>query len=229
MPKNLSPEEIINNIEKFFNDAEQKEIAKIMFRAEHTIESSQLLNKLIEKGIFCISDKPFIEYRLTKYFEHKNIEKISQKKDVIISHVPNLDGLHRGKSASYEDLVQFVSAKYPAEMLDFLSEVKIYDFTPEYKKNGYVCTLYFNRKHNLKANYKYDSRLGHYILKDDDVYQMLKNRGINITVQNPDELFFSMPVTTKKICKYSIFQIALLVIFWPVGLYVLFKNYRGAR
>lgn len=230
----LSTDEIIDFIENNYSKSQMDDIIKIFLRTEHSMPDSELLKELLNKNIMCISSKPYLSYRFEKYFSKHGIEKISQRKNFIFSKTPNLDGLLRGKAASYDDLVNFVEEKFPELFLEVLSEIQIYDFSPAFKENGRLCTLYFNRKLNPKANYKYDSKIGHYVLKDDEVTKLLQSRGIKFEVDNPDSLFSASSVSFKEIpqkpynkTNFNFLKICLLIIFWPVGLYVLYKKMRG--
>lgn len=111
--KILTTNEIISFFETNYSIEKQKEIVKILFRLEHTIQPSQLLNDLLEKQVICVSKTPYISYRIGKYFDKKNIQKISERKNFILSIIPNVEGLKRGKSASYDDLVDFIEKNIP--------------------------------------------------------------------------------------------------------------------
>ena len=227
----LSPNEIINFIENNYSESQLNDILKIFLRAEHTIADSKLLKDLLNKNIMCLSFAPYLSYRFEKYFSKHGIEKISKRKEFIFSKIPNFEGLHRGKAASYDDLINFIEKKFPDLFLKILSEIQIYDFSPAFKENGRLCTLYFNRKLNPKANYKYDSRVGHYVLKDDEVTNLLREHGVKFEVDNPDLLFSGVYVSLEETSKINnntqilkILKICLLIIFWPVGLYYLIRK-----
>ena len=214
--QSYSAEEIIGIFENNYDVQQQKEIVKILFRLEHTIEQSELLDDLIRKDIICISSKPYIKYRLEKFFEKKNIEKISDRKDFIFSQIPNLNELKRGKAASYDDLIDFISVKYTDIFNDILSDIKVYSFSEQYMQNGRTALLYLNRKLNPESNYKFNSSTGKYELKNDEITEILKKHNINC------DILPNMENSSKKL---PIWKIILLVIFWPVGLgYIIYTN-----
>lgn len=228
MPENiknsLSPDEIIDFFEKNYNDEQQQQIVKILFRLDRVIESSSLLEDLIAKNVIQISSTPNIQYCLEKYFEAKNIEKISERKDFIISKIPDLKGLKRGKSASYEDLIDFISKNYYDEFKKILSDIKIYSFSEPYSQNGRTALLYLNRKLNPQANYKFDSRSNSYVLKDDEVTEVLRRHNIQFEVDNPASLFMGNIKCEKTPSRLPAWKVILFIIFWPIGLYYLISK-----
>ena len=240
--------EIIDFFEISYSLEQQREILDMLWRVGSAIKDSPLLSDLINKGILQISDNKHIGYRLNVYFAQNNIEKISLKKEFIFSKIPNLKGLHRGKSASYDALIKFVKENYQDLFDEILSDIKVYDFTPAYSLNGRNFTLYLNRKLNLKSNYKYNSELEKYVLKEDEITPLLREHGIKIDVENPEELFkirIDLNVDLEKMFEnkmnevinekqkekmLKIAKITLLVIFWPVGLFYLCNKYvRGHK
>lgn len=222
----LSIDEIIDFFEKNYNDGQQQKIVQILFRLERTINPSPLLDDLLKENVLQLSDSPYFSYRLEKFFEKHDIEKVSERKNFIFSKVPDLKGLKRGKSASYDDLVDFVSKKYPQILSEVLQDIKVYSFTEPYLQNGRNALLYLNRKHNPKANYKFNSQSDSYVLKNDEITEILRRHNVQFEVDNPAELF-----TTKihvnlehKPCRMPLWKIILLLIFWPVGLYMLYRK-----
>lgn len=219
--KFLSVDEIISFFESHYNNEQQESIVQILFRLEHTIEPSQLLDDLLKQNVLQISQTPYFSYRLRKFYEKHNIQKVSERKELIFSKVPDLKGLNRGKSASYDDLVDFVSKKYPDILSEILKDIKVYSFTEPYSQNGRTALLYLNRKLNPKANYKFDSNSNSYVLKEDEVTEVLRRHNIQFEVDNPAELFTIHVKLESKPCQMPLWKIILLVIFWPAGLYYL--------
>lgn len=222
--KFLSVDEIISFFESHYNDEQQKSIVQILFRLEHTIEPSPLLEDLLKENVLQLSDSPYISYRLRKFFEKHNIQKVSERKNFIFSKVPDLKGLNRGKSASYDDLVDFVSKKYSDIFSEVLKDIKVYSFSEPYSQNGRIALLYLNRKLNPQANYKFDSRSNSYVLKDDEVTEVLRRHNIQFEVDNPASLFTVNIRLENNPCRMPLWKIFLLVIFWPVGLYYLISK-----
>ncbi len=203
----LSADEIVNVIESKYTDKQQALIVPILFRVEHTIDNSEILELMIKDGILQISKTPYTEYRLRKFFEKHSINKISEMKEFIFSKIPSYKGLKRGKNASYDDLVEYVNEKYPDLFVDCLDDIKIYEFTPLYKENGNICTLYFNRKLNPKARYKFDAKINQFVLKEDEATELLRKHNIKLDVENPSELYditFDLtPSINKCMSKYT--------------------------
>lgn len=220
----LSPDEIISIIENNYCDSRLNEVIQILLRVEHAMPETDLLKELLNKNILNISSVPYLKYRFEKYFAKYGFEKVSQRKEFIFSKIPNYEGLNRGKAASYEDLVYYVEQKYPDLFLEILSEIKIYDFSPSFKENGRLCTLYFNRKLNPKANYKFNSKTKQYELKEDEVTELLRRHNIQFEVDNPAALFTANIKFENAPCRMPFWKIILLVIFWPIGLYYLLSK-----
>jgi len=226
-----SIDEIIEFMDKTYSTEQQKDILKILFRIEHTVEKTLLLNDLLDKGVLQPAKGRFIKYRLKKFFEKNNVNKISLQKDFIFSKIPSYEGLNRGKAASYDDLVAYVEKIYPDLMEDVLIDFPVYEYTEQYASNGHIYTLYLNRKLNIKANYKFNPKTSNYELKNDEVTSILRNHNINIDVDNPNELFAikldignTENIKTKKNKSMPVLKKLFLIIFWPLGLYYLFKN-----
>lgn len=237
--KFLSVDEIISFFESIYSNEQQRAIVQILFQLDHTvIKPSPLLDDLLKKNVLQISSSPHIPYRLDKFFAAKNIHKISERKNFIFSKVPDLKGLKRGKSASYEDLVDFVSEKYTDLFCTILHDIKIYSFTDAYSQNGKVALLYLNRKLNPKANYKFNPKTSNYELKEDEVTEVLRRHNIQFEVDNPAALF-SAKINideciehgnlTDGTCRMPLWKLILLIIFWPVGIYYLFKKCKNRK
>lgn len=231
MSESLTINEIIDFIDSIYTIEQQKEVLNILFRINHVVERSSILNDMLQKGILKVSEEKFIKYRLKKYFEKNLVTKVSLQKEFIFSIIPNYQGLKRGKSASYDDLVSFVETNYPDLFDEILSDFKTYDYGNKFSQYGEMYTLYLNRKLNIKANYKYNHITKNYELKNDSITPVLREHGINIEVENPNELFaikIDLHAATedcfKEFKQKSIFIKFLLIIFWPVGLYMLTKN-----
>ena len=60
------------------------------------------------------------------------------------------------------------------------------DLAKEYGKN---INLYIHRQVELKSNYYFDDEKECHLPKDDYIANLLKSRGVNIKVKNPEELF----------------------------------------
>ena len=231
MPDILSINEIIEFMDKTYPIEQQKEILKILFGMKYTLEKTPLLNDLLDKGIIQLAKGKFIKYRLKKFFEKKNITKISLQKDFIFSKIPNYNGLKRGKAASYDDLVSYIEKSYLDLFDKILVDFPTYEYTPSFAQNGDIYTLYLNRKLNIKANYKFNPKTSNYELKNDEVTPILREHNINFDVDDPNALFAikldignTENVKTKNNESMPVLKKVFLIIFWPIGLYYLLKR-----
>lgn len=171
--------ELIDSIEKQYSKEQQKEILEYFGKAkkESYIPDSPLLFDLIKQGFLKISEKKHIEYRLTKYFIAHNIEKISDKKEFIFSQLPNLKGLPRGKSTSFDDTIDFISKNYSDLFDKLLIDFKSYSFGDMVGESGHDLTMYFYRTIGNGSSYKFNQETSEYELKNDGITQIMQERG----------------------------------------------------
>ena len=140
--------------------------------------------KLIQEDKF-----KHIAYRLEKLFDAKNINGIKERKEFIFEKLPHGTKLPRGKNTSYDDLIFYVE-KNNAELFEqYLQSFKIFDYTDVVGDSRKLLNLYFHRQVVKKSNYNYDAKIDKHVPKDDEVARLLKSRGINTLVEDPEELF----------------------------------------
>ena len=84
---------------------------------------------------------------------------------------------------------------------------------------------------NIKANYKFNSKTSNYELKNDEVTPILREHNINIDVDDPNALFaIKLDLGNKENIDIQnnnampILKKIFLIIFWPIGIYYLFKR-----
>ncbi len=231
MPDILSINKIIEFMDKTYSIEQQNDILKILFRMNYTLEKTPLLDDLLNKGVLQPAKGKFIKYRLNKFFKKNNITKLSARKDFIFSKIPNYEGLKRGKAASYDDLVAYIEKSYLDLFDEILIDFPTYEYTPSFAQNGDIYTLYLNRKLNIKANYKFNSKTSNYELKNDEVTPILREHNINIDVDDPNALFaIKLDLGNKENIDIQnnnampILKKIFLIIFWPIGIYYLFKR-----
>ena len=171
--------EFIDTIESNYSKEQQQEILNYFWKAhkESHIPDSQLLFDLINKGFLKISERKHIEYRLEKYFSSNNIQKISAKKEFIFNQLPNLKGLPRGKTTSYDDTIDFISKNYIDLFDNLLIDFKTYSFGDMLNANGHVLTLYFYRTIGSGSSYVLNPVTNKYELKNDEITQIMQERG----------------------------------------------------
>lgn len=171
--------ELIDSIESIYSEEQQKEILEYFWKAEKEshIPDSPLLFDLINKGFLRISEKKHIEYRLEKYFTAHNIEGISERKKFIFNQLPNLKELERGKNTSYDDTIDFITKNYYDLFDNVLVDYKTYSFADIVGNNGHNLALYFYRKVGSGSNYKFNYKTNEYELKNDEVTQIMQERG----------------------------------------------------
>ena len=171
--------ELIDSIESLYSKEQQKEILEYFWKAEKEsyIPDSPLLFDLIDKGFIKISENKHIEYRLEKYFDKNNITSISAKKEFIFSHLQDLKGLKRGKGASYDDTIDFISTNHKELFDEILINFKTYSFGDIVNENGRNLALYLYRTVGNGSCYKFNYKTEEYELKNDEVTTIMQERG----------------------------------------------------
>lgn len=246
--------ELVGSIEQFYSEEQQKQILEYFWKAKkHShIPNSPLLFDLIKKGFIKITEKKYISYRLEKFFNAKNIEKISERKEFIFKQLPTLDGLERKRNASYDDVIDFISENYYNLFDEILTDFKTYQYGDMVGENGYNLTLYLYRKVGNGSNYQLNPQTNDFELKNDEVSKLLLERGYKfekpqrggITIDISDILNNSYKKVlekngiltnenNEKIIKYlKIFLLVVLTfacfpLMVVIGLFYLFKKYKN--
>lgn len=225
--------ELIDLIDVNFTDTEQQKVLNILYHEKGAIEPSEELKKLVSLGILEEAGSVRLAYKIEKYFNKHSIESISQKKEFLFKFISDTKGLKGGKRASYDDLLNFATLYFSDVLYDAVKEIQTFVYTPEIVNIGPQIVQYLSRKITISKNYEFDELKNVYYLKNDEYTKLLITHGVKLeptlekgSFKNVITLDFS-DVTNKYIQKkqkLGLLKIFLLIIFWPVGLYVLFKN-----
>lgn len=192
--------ELIDSIESLYSKEQQKEILEYFRKAEKEshIPDSPLLLDLIKNGFIKISEKKHIRYRLEKYFTENNISSISEKKEFIFSQLPDLKSLKRGKNTSYDDVEDFILKNHVELFDEVLKDFKTYDFGDIIGENGHLIALYFYRSVGNGSNYKFNNKTEEWELKNDEITQIMQQRGYKFEKPTNDPRVVTINVDLSK-------------------------------
>lgn len=186
--KEIDIDSFIDFIEFNYTLDEQNEVSLILLNENHLFKNTPIMCKLFEQGILEYSSEKFIEYRFRKFCELNKLKTIKQKKEFIISQIPSFKGLKGGKTASLDRMIDFIVENYEDLFDNLLSNFKTYSFSKKYKKIGRLAARYFYRKTTIKARYKYDENSDCYILKQDEVTDLLIKHNVQIDKNPPQDI-----------------------------------------
>ena len=91
--------------------------------------------------------------------------------------MPNTKGLKRGKNTSYDDIIEFIEKNYSDLFDEILTDFKTYSFGDMVNNNGRNLALYFYRKVGSGSNYKFNNKTNEYEPKNDEITQIMQERG----------------------------------------------------